>query len=97
MSHVSAKSPCGFLCVSSSTRLSNIRPSIRSDCPSLPILGSRLVGMDSIRKLTTPGSVAMVREQEERRKIEERRREVKEAKEVKDAEEVKEPSTVVLT
>jgi hypothetical protein len=37
-----------------------------------------LVGIDSIRKLTTPGSVATVREQEERRRIEDKRREAKE-------------------
>src|SRR3981189_3381275 len=84
MSQVSARSPCGFLCASSSTRLSKIRPSILSDWPSLPIRGSRLVGIDSITKLTTPGSVATVRAQEERKRSEDSRREVKDIKEVKD-------------
>src|SRR5579864_4112338 len=52
-------------------------PSIRSDGPSVPIRGSRFVGMDSIRKLTTPGSVGTERVQEES----EKRREAKEMKE----------------
>src|ERR1019366_7313065 len=45
--------------------------------------------MDSIRKLTTPGSVATERVQEESRKTE-RRREVKEIKEAKEVKEVEE-------
>src|ERR1700687_4732043 len=59
-----------------------MRPSILSDCPSVPILGSKLVGIDSIRKLTTPGSVWTEGLQEESART--RRREVKETKEVKE-------------
>src|SRR5579864_6403375 len=65
-----------------------MRLSILSDCPSVPILGSKFVGIDSIRKLTTPGSVATVREQDESES--ERRREVKDVREAKEAKEAKE-------
>jgi hypothetical protein len=44
-----------------------------------------LVGIDSIRKLTTPGSVLTVREQDER--ASRKRREVKEVKEAKEVRE----------
>src|SRR5579863_3936067 len=54
--------------------------------------GSRLVGIDSIRKLTTPGSVRTVREQEESR-----RRKKREVKEVKEAKEEKERQTLPRT
>jgi hypothetical protein len=48
------------------------------------------VGIDSIRKLTTPGSVATVREQDVRRRIASRKkREEREVEEVKDAKEVR--------
>src|SRR5580658_7567251 len=49
--------------------------------------GSKFVGIDSIRKLTTPGSVWTVREQEESRRRKER--EGKEAKEVREEKERK--------
>src|SRR5258705_9414610 len=60
-------------------------PSILSDGPSVPIRGSRFVGIDSIKKLTTPGSVGAERVQEESTRT--RRREVKEIKEIKEVKE----------
>src|SRR5690242_20344802 len=55
-------------------------PSILSDGPSVPIRGSRLVGMDSIRKFTTPGSVGTERVQEQS----EKKREAKGIKDIKE-------------
>src|ERR1019366_1648723 len=99
ISHRSARSPRGILCASSSTRLSNIRLSILSDGPSLPIRGSRFVGIDSMRKLTTPGSVATEREQEEsaRSAMSSREaKEIEEAKEVKEVKEIKDKAPLIL-
>src|SRR5579864_2408241 len=58
-------------------------PSILSDGPSVPIRGSKFVGMDSIRKLTTPGSVGTERVQEQS----EKKREAKETKDIKEMKE----------
>src|SRR6202521_3302308 len=58
---------------------------MRCETASVPIRGSKFVGIDSTRKLTTPGSVLTVREQDE---SESRRR--REVKDVKEAKEVKE-------
>jgi hypothetical protein len=55
-----------------------------------------LVGIDSIRKLTTPGSEAVVREQE-RRRIEDRRREAREVKDVNEVKDVEEWAREGLT
>src|SRR5579864_8180884 len=95
ISQVSARSPCGILRVSSSTRLSKIRLSILSDGPSVPIRGSKFVGIDSIRKLTTPGSVATLRKQEEIESAKRSKREAKEVEEVKEVKEAKDKSTCI--
>src|ERR1700739_1728836 len=71
-------------------RLSKIRPSILSDCASVPSRGSKLTGMLSIRKLATPGSVGESCEQEASARSATRNREVREIEETKDVEEVKE-------
>lgn len=72
---------------------------MRCDTASVPIRGSKLVGIDSIRKLTAPGSVVTVREQDEIASARKSRREVKkieEAKEVREVKEVKEKARPIM-
>src|ERR1700738_496456 len=60
-------------------------PSILSEGPSVPLRGSRFVGIDSIKKLTTPGSVGTERVQEDSA-----RTRIREVNEIEDSKEVKE-------
>jgi hypothetical protein len=69
-----------------------MRLSILSDGPSVPIRGSKFVGIDSIRKLTTPGSVPALREQEESESARRSSRKGKDLKEVEEIKEVKDKS-----
>ena len=86
VSHFSAKSPRGILSAPSSTKLLKIKLSSRCETASVPIRGSKLVGIVSIKKLTTPGSVLKVREQEESKNATEKMK----VKDIKEALETKE-------